>query len=378
MRPRGLAAAVLAVFAFVLLGAADPPDATQDASAVQTAEEAGSAAITGQAPIRTIEGNTPARGLPGWRLPYPALTAIKGEEGWVVLNLCITPEGEVADPIVKDSSGVEVFERAALEGIRKKGKFQPATVQGEPVHQCMDYTVIYVVPGQTGARTSFLRSYRKLQSLIQEGDLDGAEERLEELGKGTWTLYESSWIQMARASLAQQRGELGKAAAHLRSALMGKGSYLDDSRAYRMAIKNLFQLQLATRQYRTALGTWAEIEELGLQSGSTQLEALAAELHDLVDSPAAIAFEGAIRQQRGDAGAYWRHELLRHKFVFDDIDGRVAGGELRCDWKRARIPVNTEVIIEVPESWGGCVLHVHGDAGTTLQLVEYPTGADSS
>ncbi|MBW7930446.1 MAG: TonB family protein [Gammaproteobacteria bacterium] len=382
MRSSLLAGTGLAALAVLLLGAADPPDAAQAAAAEEAGGEEGVALVAEAATVMPIEGGVSARPRPGWRGSYPTGAVFTGVEGWVMVGLCVTPEGKVVDPVIEDSSGLKVFEQALLKDLRG-ASFLPATVQGEPVYQCMRLQVVYNTPGQTGARTSFLRDYRKLQGLIQAGALDEAQASLDVLAKGTVTLYEASWIRLARASLFQQRGELEKAAAQLSGCVFGKGAHLDDPKAYRVALRQLFQLQVATKQYRKALDTWADIEKLKLQPEDARIEELAGELRALVDAPRHIAFEGEIRQHRDESPAYWHHELLRRKFAFDQVEGRVERFDLRCDWKRARAPISTEVTVEVPESWGHCDLYVYGDAGTKLALIEYPaaspgTGPDGS
>lgn len=61
---------------------------------------------------------------------YPRRALRSGREGYVVVEFNVTPEGEVVNPVVIESSPKNLFERAALKAIKQwqyKADFGSAT-----------------------------------------------------------------------------------------------------------------------------------------------------------------------------------------------------------------------------------------------------------
>jgi protein TonB len=65
---------------------------------------------------------------------YPVLAARRGIEGHVVVEFTITAAGSVKDASVRESEPPNVFDRAALEAVRK-WKYQPKIVDGAAVER---------------------------------------------------------------------------------------------------------------------------------------------------------------------------------------------------------------------------------------------------
>ncbi|MCX7673186.1 MAG: energy transducer TonB [Thiobacillaceae bacterium] len=64
--------------------------------------------------------------------PYPALSRRLGEEGRVLLRVYVLPDGSAGQVQVRESSGHERLDRAALETVRR-WRFVPARQGEEPV-----------------------------------------------------------------------------------------------------------------------------------------------------------------------------------------------------------------------------------------------------
>ncbi len=62
---------------------------------------------------------------------YPRGAQTKGIEGYVVLSFTITTTGATADPVVLDSQPNGVFDRSAINAVRKF-KYRPKVINGEP------------------------------------------------------------------------------------------------------------------------------------------------------------------------------------------------------------------------------------------------------
>ena len=65
---------------------------------------------------------------------YPPRAEARGIEGWVSLEITATPAGTVSDARVVDASPKEIFDKAALEAIRR-WRFKPAFKEGHAVAQ---------------------------------------------------------------------------------------------------------------------------------------------------------------------------------------------------------------------------------------------------
>lgn len=76
--------------------------------------------------------DTPPHPLRRASIAYPRRAKTKGIEGYVVLNLLITPSGEVERVKILESTPPDVFDQEAVESVRK-WQFAPAKYKGEHV-----------------------------------------------------------------------------------------------------------------------------------------------------------------------------------------------------------------------------------------------------
>ncbi len=74
--------------------------------------------------------------IPLVRIPprYPMRAANRRIEGWVKIEFTITESGMVKDPVVVEAHPSKVFNRAALQAI-KRWKFEAKIIGGEPFEQ---------------------------------------------------------------------------------------------------------------------------------------------------------------------------------------------------------------------------------------------------
>ena len=126
---------------------------------------------------------------------YPRRERRQGKEGWVQVNFMISPEGKPYEVAVTHSSGSESFERAAVKTV-SKWSFDPATMNGQPIDAGANYKIKFSLEGPSGARSSFVHSYRKLQKSISERDQESAKEELAALEPRN--LYEDAYFNLAR------------------------------------------------------------------------------------------------------------------------------------------------------------------------------------
>lgn len=74
--------------------------------------------------------------------PYPRYAALNRIEGWVTIEFVVTASGQVSDARVVASQPPQVFDDAALKGIRK-WKFKPAMRGGQPVARRASQTLTF-------------------------------------------------------------------------------------------------------------------------------------------------------------------------------------------------------------------------------------------
>jgi TonB family protein len=312
---------------------------------------------------------------PGF-LAYPAAASQSLQDGWVELSFSVTPEGNVADPIVEDSSGVADFERAAISSVLKS-RYSPATWNGQPVEQCATKLRIIFSIGRNPrhvARPAFAKRYREVVALADEQRTTEAETRLEELtAKGTWTNYEASKLWLLRATMQSSNGDQLGALRSFRRAQIADGIFVDPQ-YYPKILRFTFGLEVELRQFGAALATYSKLRKLESAAHDPELDKVAHEIEQAIDGPDVLAFPGVIEYRSGckEGRPNWQHELLRRKFTFDNIEGLVDDFELRCDWKRVVDKVSTEKVWEVPDDWGWCQVFVFGETGAKVKIIEYP------
>lgn len=80
--------------------------------------------------------------------PYPAISIEKGEEGPVTLRVIVEPTGLPSHVEVIKSSGYRRLDRSALETVRSRYKFIPATRLGKPVQSTYTFTINFSLRDQ--------------------------------------------------------------------------------------------------------------------------------------------------------------------------------------------------------------------------------------
>lgn len=73
---------------------------------------------------------------------YPPVSRRLGEEGRVLLQVLVDPDGRVIDAKVVQSSGYPRLDQAAIEGVKEDYHFVPGTIDGKP--QPMWLTIPFV------------------------------------------------------------------------------------------------------------------------------------------------------------------------------------------------------------------------------------------
>jgi protein TonB len=74
--------------------------------------------------------------------PYPLSARQRGEEGSVVLETTVTPDGTATQVSIVSSSGFADLDHAAVKALRRAG-FHPATEKGRPVEARARLTITF-------------------------------------------------------------------------------------------------------------------------------------------------------------------------------------------------------------------------------------------
>jgi TonB family protein len=313
---------------------------------------------------------------------YPGSALSSGKEGWVMVSFVISPTGDVTEPMIEDSSGVEDFERAALRAV-ERWKYKPATQDGEPVEQAMVKTRIYfqLEGEQQGASSRFASKYRRIVRLIDDGDFAAAEPLIAELEFGERTnLYEDAWFWWAKYVYLLRTGSSDTAEMRrcLQRAVGYEQEYLSPEQ-FVAAAERLLVLDARALDISAAISTFERLRDAKTARRADAYERVIANLQpsyekmlELVRGEQPLAVAGRIGEYD-----YWVHDLLRRSFSVADIEGRLDVLDVRCERGTRRYSsVPADTVWTVPESWGDCGIYLKGEPGATFAFHEYPRSYD--
>lgn len=284
--------------------------------------------------------------------------------GWVHVNYVVGPDGTVGDVMVVDAGGTPDLEKLAITTI-EAWKYEPARLNGTAVPQRLDRQLVVFDQSWHGrlADRRFIKAFERTSALIDTGPPDAAELALLEIRDDpNLTQYAWSRVHILLARLYGKRGDKE-----------GQMQAIATALPYSMwtapeLLRELFGLQVETRQYRGALATFDVLATLG--EGS-DLVGVASQIRRLVAGSEGLRIQGEIRQRaRGTGNAGWHHDLLRRRIAFDRIAGVVDHFEVQCAARIFSAKVDMEQEWTVPDDWGPCTILVVGQPGTRFELLE--------
>ncbi|BDX07317.1 energy transducer TonB [Planctobacterium marinum] len=300
---------------------------------------------------------------------YPRLAAKKGQEGWVRLSFVIDEQGNVIDPIVHDSSGVERFEKAALKAV-KDWKYSPAMVDGKPVEQCNSKVQLDFRLGEQekGVTRQFLKKYKKLRNAVIEGDIELAddlytefkEESHHNFSESVHAAVVSATYFSAKQDVPQMTREL-ETIANNGYKFLGEESYLSLS-------GRLLMLKIEQNKLSEALELIAKINEVvdADASGLAPIKEMQNKLQQYIENNQYLVVKGKIHSHKA-----WYHQLLLNKFDLVSEGNAFERIEIRCKNKRSTYSNFEKQGFAIPEDWGQCHIYVDAPQGTEFSLVEY-------
>ena len=312
---------------------------------------------------------------------YPTQALRSRNEGWVMLSFVVSEAGEVEEPMIEDSSGVEAFERAALDAVRN-WRYTPATVNGQRVAQSMVNTkIVFSLQGEeaTGVTREFQDAYRKIRRLLDAGDYAAAEPLITEMEfGGRQNLYEDALFWALKYGYLEgvQSADTAEKQRALQLALGYQSDHLPPDMLVAL-MQRLYVLQVQAIDFGAARSTFDRLRSSESAQKSSQHAGVVAELtpsyeqlEQVIAGPQTLAVKAEVGQYD-----YWVHDLMRRSFSLGHVNGRIDSISVRCERGTRRYETYPEdAVWHVPESWGVCGVYIRGERGTTFTFVEHPAG----
>lgn len=297
---------------------------------------------------------------------YPFTQHRKGNEGWVSLNFMVDPDGVPYDITVNDSSGEEAFERAAVKAA-ENFRYEPAVFKGAAIDAGANMSITFELSGIAGARSTFVKRYKRYNSLLDKGDEVAAARTLELLAKINRNLYEEAYYQLILSKKHHQEGDIdAEYQAIKRAGFIDKDrGYLPDDALTSVLLRKM-DLELKLNKLVQAHMTIRNLQKRELDPElHTQLDEVAAAIRSVATADGVVKSNGRIRRDN-----LYVHELIKRTFGLEEIDGDVAEARLHCNKGSVGFVYREEMQYTVNEDWDNCTLFLIGNPDTTFVLVE--------
>ena len=324
--------------------------------------------IKGDAEIEVEIGHTftEAAALERSTPKFPARDLRREQEGWVVVNYMVDPQGKPYDLVVSSSSGEPRFEKEALQAL-SKSTYTPATLNGQPIDSGLRSVVTFELSGGTGARRQFQSRFRSVLKAIKNGQRDRADEIFQKMWSGKRNLYESAYYHLAKyqyeltwGTPATQYRELNLATFNNRTQ-----EFLPDQVLVSI-LREKMKLQLARNKLAAARDSGQRLLRL-LEEGDAAhgVRSLIEAIDDSIASDQQIVVPIDFQDD-----TRFIHTLVRPSFTLSAIQGEIA--ELRVHCKKGLLVFKPEIDMRyrVREGWNDCTLIMIGNPETTASVIE--------
>lgn len=299
---------------------------------------------------------------------YPRIARIRADDGWVELNFMVSPEGKPYEITVSESIGDKSFIKAAISAL-KKTRFVPAMLDGVPIDAGSRLgTSFEIEGGSRGARRSFVSEWRTVAAMIENGELETAQKKLDEIRPQN--LYEDAYYQLGIARIALKQGDQESVKIACRKAL--KRAEVSDPEAYlpeeaiRTVMTMLMLAELHTRDLAGAEATATALREH--EEDPTRIEEFDKILSSIArirQDPGSIDVAGMISEDYS-----WSIRLLKNRFSIQVQDGRLAELKLYCPTQFVGMPFDASLEYSIASKHGYCTLNVIGDPSTRFVLTQ--------
>lgn len=298
------------------------------------------------------------------KLPqYPTSEIYQGKDGWVFVNLMVSPEGKPYELTVAESSGNKAFEKSALEAV-SRWTYEPATLQGKPVDSASTVKITFRLSDKPGASSAFITAYKAAVKAVQSKDRSAADAAMNTMS--AQNLYEHAYAGLAEYQYAVEWGTQAEQLSALSRAIAQENQavFLPKA-AYKAALRQIFPLQINQRHFKAALKTWERLQKVEDDSDTlAPYKALVDKILILQKDEASFSVSGNLKNSS------WSHSLLKRNFHINVTSGHVAQLKLRCQRQYVSFAFDPELQYRVADGAGDCWLEVIGDPDTAFDLVQ--------
>ncbi|MYJ75935.1 MAG: TonB family protein [Gammaproteobacteria bacterium] len=297
---------------------------------------------------------------------YPRSALDRSKEGLVRLDFMVDPDGRPYEIAVTESVGDEAFQRAAKRALAKS-TFEPARFNGEPLDAGHYQYYHFEIDGNIGARSPFVRKYRRLMKAVGDGNREKADHLLDQLESGAaLNLYEDAFLHVAKSGYYATWGDPNQQLEALNRAV---GHYTAEKRLSKPLYVSLqrgrFLLLVQNQDFQRAMYTFETLADKLDEADLAPLQAVVDKLETLRldDTPYTVP---------GDFGESfsWSYSLFKNEFFLDDVEGEIEEIKLRCAKKYVFLRFDPDLQYEIKQNYMPCRMQLIGDPGTTFTLTQ--------
>lgn len=296
---------------------------------------------------------------------YPVNQIHANEEGWVVMQYMVDTAGKPYEISVVDSVGSNEFAKAATKALQRF-TFQPATIDGQPIDAGNHHKVTFSLAGGTpGAKSHFVRKFRKLSKAIAASDKVEADALFAELN--ITNLYEDAFYNYLRISYYAKWGTPRQSLAAVRRAVAHEKSdtYLRGTQ-YLTALQAQFALEVQLSDFAAAEATAALLLEH--EKDETRLAVVKNAMKQIGELRHTDE-KFRLTANLGERTSWW-FGLFRNNFQVSVVEGKISELKLRCRKGYVFFRYDPELEYTIPEDRMPCRLEVLGDPGTEFSIVQ--------
>mgnify|MGYP001824741491 CR=1 FL=1 len=302
---------------------------------------------------------------------YPRSRVRRGQEGWVLLNYVITPDGRAADPVIIDSTGGVAFEDAARDMLAE-WRFEPH--ESARLNNMLNIR-FELKRGRDMATSNFLRRYRRIVTHLHHQETPEARAAVDQAQElGSWNLYETTMLSLMLGRVDGAEGNMAGKLEHYQRALRVSNRNSLDGEDRRDLLMRMFLMQMGASQYAAASQTLALLRKE--RNNSRELGKLTVEIDELENKLASMGSlhaRGTIYNPCDceDGEPLWTYRPERRAFSFAKLEGEVERFDLRCTNDRWQAPIEPGKRWTIPENAGFCRIFVFGEDGASFDFVEH-------
>jgi hypothetical protein len=308
---------------------------------------------------------------------------------YFVLRIKVDATGAVSDVQVAERGFANRKQIASAISFVQRYKFKAASRNGVAVETEL-LQAFSISASDSRVSPEVKEESRRVVDLIAAGDIAGAihhaEYMLSDVVRSSWDYlglqgtigqaYASAGNNALAISALRRATRRSKAAPKFElEAVIPKNdaaNYAFNNKNYILSLLDL-KFRLAAKQgyFLEALHAFRDLSGLAPMSSSDPRVALARVLtQSLKSDDELIGSVTLVPGSYDDKGA-WSHMLYRRSFTFDKVQGQISKLELSCDGESRELTYGEGLEWSVPANWEDCSVGIEGQAGTTLQVVEF-------